>query len=66
MLEATIGLNEVEDAEQPAELAVPVGGAVGGEAGVFNANDLHFLQSLRITLTEEKTEAEGQNAPPGV
>jgi hypothetical protein len=61
MLEATIGLNEVEAAEPPAELAVPA----GGEAGVFNANDLHFLQSLRITVNEEQAEADGQSATPG-
>ena len=46
MLEATIGLNEVEpepasDSEE--ELA----------PGEFTPNDLNFLKSLRITLTEE-------------
>jgi|SRR5580692_8029445 hypothetical protein len=59
MLEATIGLNEVEAGEQPAELASPA------EAGVFNANDVNFLRSLRITVNEENAEASGQNASPG-
>jgi hypothetical protein len=54
MLEATIGLNEVEDAD-----AVPAGPmqlGAGGNAesadGPFTHNDLTFLKSLRITLPE--------------
>ena len=50
MLEATIGLNEVEPepaADSEDELA----------PGEFTPNDLNFLKSLRITLTEE-------NEPP--
>jgi hypothetical protein len=53
MLEATIGLNEVEaDAEEssedPAESA----------EGPFTPNDLSFLKSLRISVTEDsKTNA---------
>jgi hypothetical protein len=48
MLEATIGLNEVEtEAEQPAE-------TVGEDTdGPFTRNDLTFLKSLRISLTDE-------------
>ncbi|HTC73952.1 MAG TPA: hypothetical protein VK684_00160 [Edaphobacter sp.] len=48
MLEATIGLNVVEtEADQPAE-------AVGEDAdGPFTRNDLTFLKSLRISLTDE-------------
>jgi hypothetical protein len=48
MLEATIGLNEVEaEADESAE-------AVGETAeGPFTTNDLSFLKSLRISLTEE-------------
>lgn len=50
MLEATIGLNEVEEeaAEGPDE-----GNALAGE-GPFTHHDLSFLKSLRIT-TEEHT-----------
>ena len=55
MLEATIGLNEVEDAE-PAE-GQPLKLGAGGEAsesadGPFTHNDLTFLKSLRITLPD--------------
>jgi hypothetical protein len=59
MLEATIGLNEVEEADavqQPAG-AQPLQLGAGGEAsetanGPFTHNDLTFLKSLRITLPE--------------
>jgi hypothetical protein len=52
MLEATIGLNEVEtEAEQPTE-------AVSEDAdGPFTRNDLTFLKSLRISLTEDTEDA---------
>ena len=48
MLEATIGLNEVEtEAEEPTE-------TVREDAdGPFTKNDLSFLKSLRISLTED-------------
>ena len=48
MLEATIGLNEVEtEADQPTE-------AVSEDTdGPFTRNDLTFLKSLRISLTED-------------
>ena len=48
MLEATIGLNEVEtEAEEPTE-------AVSEDSdGPFTRNDLTFLKSLRISLTED-------------
>ena len=47
MLEATIGLNEVEtEAEEPQ--------SAGEDAeGPFTQNDLTFLKSLRISLTED-------------
>lgn len=47
MLEATIGLNQVES-EEPGENA--------GEAtvGPFTSNDLNFLKSLRITVPNEE------------
>ncbi|WP_213803880.1 hypothetical protein [Granulicella sp. dw_53] len=49
MLEATIGLNEVaedepESVEAPEEIA----------DGPFTSNDLNFLKSLRISLTEDQ------------
>ena len=47
MLEATIGLNQVEDEDESAE---PGDAAVEGP---FTNNDLSFLKSLRIT-TEER------------
>ena len=54
MLEATIGLNEVEaEAEvqqQPGQLALGDGTPTQGP---FTSNDLHFLKSLRISLPEE-------------
>ena len=53
MLEATIGLNEVEDDDES--------GAPGSDAhrrrlqleGPFTHSDVNFLKSLRITLPEE-------------
>jgi hypothetical protein len=60
MLEATIGLNEVEeDAEETAESAEGTGD------GPFTSNDLSFLRSLRISLPEP-VDAKAQKAlPPG-
>lgn len=59
MLEATIGLNEVE--EQPAG-ALEAGDssqeAVSDEEGTFTAQDLHFLKSLRISVTGDSGEPE--------
>jgi len=56
MLEATIGLNEVEDEEmQPAgaqPLRLTAGGSSESVEGPFTQNDLSFLKSLRITLPE--------------
>jgi len=51
MLEATIGLNEVEEETGEADelLALP---AESGEAP-FTQNDLTFLRSLRISLVED-------------
>ena len=55
MLEATIGLNEVEtEADQPTE-------AVSEDTdGPFTRSDLTFLKSLRISLTDE---ASTNNSP---
>ncbi len=47
MLEATIGLNQVEQ-EEPAENAGDAG------SGPFTPHDLNFLKSLRITLPDEE------------
>jgi len=47
MLEATIGLNEVDEAEAEAE------DTVEAESGPFTQSDLDFLKSLRIGLPEE-------------
>ena len=50
MLEATIGLNEVE--QQPAsELEAPANENAQGDE-TFNAQDVHFLRSLRISVEE--------------
>ena len=59
MLEATIGLNEVEtEGEESTE-------SVDETAdGTFTRNDLTFLKSLRISLTEESTSETQLPAPP--
>jgi len=59
MLEATIGLNEVEtEAGQPTETV----NEDEDTDGPFTRNDLTFLKSLRISLTEETTP--GTQLPP--
>ena len=51
MLEATIGLNEVE--QQPvSELEAPPSENLQGDEP-FNAQDVHFLRSLRISVEED-------------
>lgn len=50
MLEATIGLNEVEADADPAPLLLTDGAPVDGP---FSNTDLTFLKSLRISLTED-------------
>jgi len=54
MLEATIGLNEVEDAEPAEGQPLKLGAGDNSESadGPFTHNDLTFLKSLRITLPE--------------
>ena len=52
MLEATIGLNEVDESE--AEDAEVLEGEQ--EIGPFTKGDLNFLKSLRISLPEEPVE----------
>ena len=59
MLEATIGLNQVEtEAGQPAE-------TVSDDMdGPFTKNDLTFLKSLRICLTDEaSTDTSSDDTP---
>ena len=55
MLEATIGLNEVEPEEVPASgpLQLTAGESIDGP---FTHNDLNFLKSLRISLPEDPQE----------
>ena len=64
MLEATIGLNEVEEETEE------VGSAPADALGPFTRNDLTFLKSLRISLPEEDTadidiEPPAETPPPG-
>lgn len=56
MLEATIGLNEVEEEDEAKVEAVD-----GATVGSFTHNDLSFLKSLRISLSE----MEGDNGQGG-
>jgi len=58
MLEATIGLNEVEP-----EAEESIGPADGEADGPFTQNDLTFLKSLRISITEDATPAEQPPVP---
>ena len=55
MLEATIGLNEVEpDGEGEQALLGDGSQSEGSEDGPFTPHDLHFLKSLRISVTESE------------
>ncbi len=58
MLEATIGLNEVDDSdeeasEQPGMLRLTSGEPDEAAGKPFTSKDLNFLKSLRISLPEE-------------
>ncbi len=59
MLEATIGLNEVE--EDQAELA---DSSEETADGPFSNSDLNFLKSLRISLTDQEPVTEMRALPP--
>ena len=59
MLEATIGLNEVEE-----EAEEVVESSDNDEEGPFTRNDLSFLKSLRISLSEETTDAVDSDESP--
>lgn len=56
MLEATIGLNEVE--AEASESDESLEGADENVEGPYTQSDLTFLKSLRIVLPEEKTTEE--------
>ena len=56
MLEATIGLNELNSTKEPE--GVPTLGEDGEPTGSFTSNDLHFLRSLRISVEGEDEGAE--------
>lgn len=51
MLEATIGLNTIENGE-----GEPGDEADGEGSGAFTAQDVHFLRSLRIAVEGEEPE----------
>ena len=56
MLEATIGLNEVEpDSEPSGPLQLTAGESGKTIDGPFTHHDLNFLKSLRISLPEDQT-----------
>lgn len=61
MLEATIGLNEVEEEEAAEEGSEPAEEAVSGP---FTRNDLSFLKSLRITTEEHPAPGTGDGGTP--
>lgn len=61
MLEATIGLNEVDEAEEADSAEAGEGEELA--EGPFTRNDLSFLRSLRIT-TEEDTPKDEPSAEP--
>jgi hypothetical protein len=55
MLEATIGLNEVNSSSKNSESS-EANAEPGGETGSFTQNDLHFLRSLRISVEGDDEE----------
>jgi len=60
MLEATIGLNQVESEGEDA-----ADSAANDPLGAFTRNDLTFLKSLRITLPEEEANDPDADHPAG-
>lgn len=62
MLEATIGLNEVE-ADAPEPLLLTDGNSDSAQPGPFTSNDLSFLKSLRISLTESNLDTTPDSSP---
>jgi hypothetical protein len=67
MLEATIGLNEVEDESE----TIDADPDTDATSGPFTRNDLTFLKSLRISTEEtehpsvEGAESSGEDSGPG-
>jgi hypothetical protein len=60
MLEATIGLNELEaDPEESLDESVE------DAQGSFTQSDLTFLKSLRISLAEDQIPGTAEDAAPG-
>ena len=61
MLEATIGLNEVEEEDESTD-------ADGNQTaiGPFTHNDLTFLKSLRITTEETDSSTDASSGPSGI
>jgi hypothetical protein len=65
MLEATIGLNEVE--QQPAALPVASNGEIEGNASAaaegtsFTQQDVKFLRSLRISVEGQEQDSLSDN-----
>lgn len=57
MLEATIGLNEVE--QETEDEAAEAGNEIAH--GSFTRNDLTFLKSLRITTEERETDSSSES-----
>ena len=62
MLEATIGLNEVDENNEENETGEPQLQLSDGSGGPFTSNDLTFLRSLRISLPEENDADTSDNA----
>ncbi len=63
MLEATIGLNEVEQQPAGALQATRTNDLPGPEQeGTFTPQDLHFLKSLRISLSGDAHPQQGSVA----
>lgn len=60
MLEATIGLNEVEEQPVGAVDASKAGQADAEGQGAFTAQDLNFLKSLRISVSGEDVPADDE------
>jgi hypothetical protein len=59
MLEATIGLNEVEDEPETIEGETDA----DADSGPFTRNDLSFLKSLRISTEETERTLEASDSP---
>ena len=62
MLEATIGLNQVETESEGADKShEKVLGAYKDALGAFTSNDLSFLKSLRISLPDSAAQSDSES-----